>query len=276
MGPGLATEQSETTDRVSARPPSVEARQLVLVPRDVGHLVRFGPGSGGSPDELDEFVDDVFGPSTDERPGPFDLVLVIAGVIVLGWALLTGAAAWIAVGAVVAIVLGLALPGRAVVRRYRGVAENRRLRAASRRGYLLDVSARPTMELVRAYEDLETFAGLPGSIYGGRALDAAHAALVEAASLLDGAPPRVAAQDAYLEKRTEAIVRLTRQLRDAHESWLAGQAATAAAEDRRRERWVTAVTEARAELQAEDRQGSLARLARLTRRVEREADDDVG
>jgi type IV secretory pathway VirB2 component (pilin) len=239
-------------------------------------VVPLQAGAAGPRDELDALVDDVFGPSTDERPGPFDLLLVIAGVILLAWAVLTGAASWVAVVAVVAIVLGLALPARSVVRRYRGAAAARRMRSAGRRGYVLDVTAGSTADLLRAHEELGAAAALPGSVYGERALDAAHEALVEVASLLEGSPPAVPAQDEYVAKRARAIATLSRQLQDAHRTWLAGRAETAAEEAERRERWVTAVTQARDELQAEDRQGSLARLARLTTRLEREAGDDAG
>jgi hypothetical protein len=274
MLPSLATEQPEDESRTPAAP--TDTRRLVLVPREAGPVVPLRHGSTGPRDELDMLVDDVFGPSTDERPGPFDVLLVIGGAILLAWAVLTGASAWIIVAAVVAIVLGMALPARSLVRRYRGAAASRRIRSAERRGYILDATAGSTVELLRAHEDLVAAAALPGSVYGGRALDAAHEALVEVASLLDGAPPGVPAQDEYVAKRTGAIAALARQLQDAHRTWLAGRAATAADEAERRERWVTAVTQARDELQAEDRQGSLARLARLTTRLEREANDDAG
>jgi hypothetical protein len=280
MEPGLTTEQPEDQPLTSVPSPGASAgaseRHLVVVPREVGPVVPLKTGASGPRDDLDELVDDVFGPSTDERPGPFDLLLVIAGAIVLAWAVLTGAATWLVVVAVVAIVLGLALPARSLVRRYRGAAVSRRMRSAGRRGYVLDVTAGSTAELLGAHGELDAAAALPGSVYGERALDAAHEALVEVASLLEGAPPTVPAQDEYVAKRTRAIATLARQLRDAHTTWLAGRAETAAEEAERRERWVTAVTQARDELQAEDRQGSLARLARLTTRLDREAGDDAG
>ena len=218
-------------------------------------------------------VDDVFGPSTDERPGAFDLILTGAGAVVLAWALLTGADTWLVLVAISAMVLGMALPARSLVRRYRGVRAARRLRSAERRGYLLDVTSGSTAELLRAYEALVEAAALPGSVYSGRALDAAHLALVEVATLLDGASPAGPAQDAYVAKRTNAIVALTDQLARAQDRWRADQVASEAAEAARRQRWVAAVTVARDELQAEDRYGSLAQLERLTIRLTREAGD---
>jgi hypothetical protein len=126
---------------------------------------------------------------------------------------------------------------------------------------------------LRAHEDLVEAADLPGSVYSGRVLDAAHLALVEVATLLDGASPAGPAQDEYVAKRTDAIVALTRQLAGAHRRWRDEQVASEAAEAERRQRWVAAVTVARDELQAEDRYGALAQLERLTTRLTREADD---
>lgn len=277
MEPGIATEQPVgATGTAPATPASLAARRLVVVPREVGPIVLLKKGADGPKDELDVLVDDVFGPSTDERPGPFDVLLLAAGAVLLAWAALTGAATWVVVVAVAAMVLGLALPARSLVRRYRGVAASRRLRSAGRRGYLLDVTTGSTAELLRAHEVLGETAALPGSVYSGRALDAAYLALVEVATLLSGVPPDGPVQDEYVAKRTEAIAALTRQLAAAHLRWRDDQAAGAAAEAERRRRWVAAVTQARDELQAEDRLGSLAQLQRLTTRLTREADDGGG
>jgi hypothetical protein len=247
--------------------------RLVVVPREVGPVVPLDRGATGPKDDLDALVDEVLGPSTDERPGPFDFLLMGAGAVLLGWAVLTGAAGWVVLVAAVAIILGLALPARSLVRRYRGARVSRRLRSAQRRGYVLDVTSGSTAVLLREHEALVDAAALPGSVYSGRALDAAHLALVEVATLLDGAPPDGPAQDEYVAKRTVAIAELTSRLDEAHRRWRDEQLAGEAAEAARRQRWVAAVTQARDELQAEDRYGSLAQLERLTTRLTREADD---
>jgi len=274
MEHGVVTEQPAIESRESAAIPGRPGeRRLVVVPHEVGPIRPLRQGAAGPKDELDALVDDVFGPSTDERPGVFDLLLTAAGAVIFAWALLTGAATWIVLVATVAIVLGMALPARGVVRRYRGAKASRQLRSAERRGYLLDVSSGSVVELLRAHEALVEAAALPGSVYSGRALDAAHLALVEVATLLDGAPPAGHVQDEYVAKRTDAIVALTGQLAGAHGRWRAEQVAGEAGEADRRERWVAAVTVARDELQAEDRYGALAQLERLTTRLTREADD---
>src|SRR6476659_6564776 len=41
-------------------------------------------------DELDDLVDDLFGEPSDERPGAFDIGLVVVGAAAVGWAVLGG------------------------------------------------------------------------------------------------------------------------------------------------------------------------------------------
>ena len=276
MEPGFTTERPAGEPRpapvAASRPVAHVARRLVVVPREAGPVEPLREGPAGPKDELDLLVDDVFGPSTDERPGPFDVLLLVAGSVLFAWAVLTGAATWVVVVAVGAIVLGMALPARSLVRRYRGATASRHLRAAERRGYVLDVTPAPTAQLLATYQALAEAAALPGSVYSGRALDAGHLALVEVATLLDGAPPDGPTQDEYVARRTEAIEALAGQLVAANRRWLDERVAEAVAEESRRQRWVAAVTEAREELQAEDRFGSLAQLDRLATRLTREAD----
>jgi hypothetical protein len=271
MGPGTVEGTADRDEGRSAPRPS--GRRLVVVPRQPGSLVPLRVGETGPKDDLDELVDEVFGPSTDERPGLFDALLLVGGGIVLAWAILSGAAVWIAAVAAVAMVLGLALPARSLVRRSRAAAASRRVRAAERRGYVLDITAGPTLGLARAYDDAVAAAGLPGSVYSGRALDAAHLAVVEVATLLKGDPPEGPAQDEYVTRRTAAIRALVGELMAANQRWLEERAATEAEEEDRRRRWVEAVTRARDELQAEDRMGSLAQLERITTRLSGEAVD---
>lgn len=272
MEPG-AREQGIGEQPVAGGRPAVPVRMLVLVPRQPGPITHLRVGESGPRDELDVLVDDVFGPSTDERPGPFDLLLLGGGAALLAWALLGGAATWVVAAAIAAIVLGMALPARSLVRRYRAAAASRQVRVAERRGHVLDATSEPALALLRAHQALVDAAALPGSVHSGRALDAAHLAVVEVATLLKGEPPEGAAQDEYVARRTAAIEALTRELLAAHRRWLEERAATEAGEAERRRRWVAAVTEARDELQAEDRMGSLAQLERITTRLAREAAD---
>ena len=248
--------------------------RLVLVPREPGPVADLDRPGAGARDDLDDLVDDLFGPATEERPGLFDAALLVFGAGLLAWAILTKASGLPLFAAIGAMILGLALPARTLVLAYRRRAAARRQRSATRRGYLLDISHPATSALVAAYTALLEAGGLPGSVYLGRAMEAAHLALVEAASLLGGTPPAGESQVQYVDKRTQAIETLTRGFHAAHRAWLDGQAAEAAREARRVRIRETAVTEAREELQAADRFGSLEQLGRLTARLQRDAGDE--
>jgi hypothetical protein len=75
------------------------SRQILVVPRTPGPLRpldRSGPGQG---DELDEIIEEVFGPTTDEGPGIFDVVLVAGGLALVAWSWISGGAGpWFAIG----------------------------------------------------------------------------------------------------------------------------------------------------------------------------------
>ena len=88
-------------------------RRLLVVPSAPGPLRPLEAAPG--PDELDALIDEVFGRTTDERPGPFDIVLVVGGAALIGWGFLTSAPGWLALGAI-GLVLGLALPVRQLMR----------------------------------------------------------------------------------------------------------------------------------------------------------------
>lgn len=247
---------------------------LVLVPRDPGPVAKLRRHGVGPRDDLDGLVDDLFGPVTDERPGAFDAALLVLGASLLAWAILTRASGFPLFLAIAAMILGLALPARTLVRAFRRRAAARNQRSAARRGYLLDISHPATAALVAAHAELLEAGALPGSAYSDRAIEAGHLALVEVASLLVGSPPTAGAQVHYIDRRLRAIETLTRQLRASHQALLAGQAAEAARQARRAHLRETAITEAREELQAADHFGSLDQAGRLTARLEKEAGDE--
>ena len=91
-------------------------------------------------DELDEFIDELFGAATEEKPGRFDLLLIIAGVVLIAWARLLDGPARRCGSVSRSVVLGLALPVRAALRIVRLVnrsgrpaASHHRWRTAARR-----------------------------------------------------------------------------------------------------------------------------------------------
>jgi hypothetical protein len=275
MGPAFAERPADNEPVIGpAGSTTAEKPRLVLVPRDPGPVRELDRPGAGSRDDLDELVDDLFGPITDERPGLFDAALLLVGAGLLAWAILTGASGLPLFGAIAAMILGLALPARSLVLAYRRRAAALRQRSVTRHGFVLDVSHPVTAALVAGYSQLLGASRLPGSAYSGRAIEAGHLALVEVASLLAGLPPAEGPQVNYVDKRLHAINALTRQLEGAHRSWLSGQAAEEARNARRARLRETAITQAREELQAADHFGSLDQLGRLTARLEKEAGNE--
>jgi hypothetical protein len=130
MQPDPMVERTSEGLRASAAVPQRPSeRHLVFVPRTPGPVVPVATGSARHEDELDAIVDEMFGPTTEERPGVFDVLLAAGGVALLAWALVAGAAPWVVVLGVAALALGLALPVRSLVRRYRSASDARRLRS---------------------------------------------------------------------------------------------------------------------------------------------------
>ena len=209
------------------------------------------------------------------RPGsadqPLDAVLVVGGVGVSAWALVTSAGGpWLFIG-VVAALLGVALPARSLARATRRRRQMARRRRAIGDGYPLDTSHPITHALAAAYDGCLRAAAQPGVPQAAEAADAAHLAVVEVASLLAGGRPVAAAETAYVRKRTRAIQDVTLGLARAHRAWVAARMEAsihATPADRQR---ATAVTQAREELESTTGLGSLDRLAGVGASLEREA-----
>lgn len=245
----------------SARVPGeAAAGHFVVVPRTPGRLADLGAAKGRPRDELDEFIDEVFGRSTDERPGLFDAVLVIVGLALAGWGVFLGGPAIAGWLGVFAVLLGVALPVRGAIRGYMA----RRSRAARQRavgdGIVLDTSHPTTADLAEAYERLLDASRLPSIREPNRIAAAGHMAMMEAASLLDGGPPVADEQVVYVGRRTQALRSLTAQLLGAHERWLQSARADMKARSAEDREWAAAVTAAREELEASLRTGSLTEL----------------
>ncbi len=205
----------------------VETSPVLLVPRTPGPLVDLESLSKPRrPDDIDEVVTDLFGPDPKTSPGPLDVALLSGGLALLLWAELGLHSTGIAVlGGIIAF-LGSILPVRSA---WRGVTRwwTRRRRAAVMSGRLaLNVGDPVMRRLVDAYNSLLEAAKLPGAPFEAEAVNAALLALTESASLLGGDVPSTAEERAYVEKRTEALHKLTEALRHQHTAWLrAGRAA---------------------------------------------------
>ncbi len=161
------------------------------------------------------------------------------------------------------LLLGVALPARSAVQTIQRREDSAHRNRVETTGFALDIAHPATAALVDAYDELVTAAAQLGAVpsdHSVEALDAAHLALVEAATLLDGAVPTSPTEVAYVERRTAAIRGLTAGMRLLPSS------------DPRRER-AAALASARDELESLDRLGSLDRLEGLRTRLQPETDD---
>jgi hypothetical protein len=242
-------------------------RQIVVVPRTPGPLRLLGDPGTGQGDELDEAIDEVFGPSTDEGPGLFDAVLVLGGIALVAWSWLTGGTGPWPVFGIIAIVLGVALPARSLIQATREQRSVRRQRSILRTGHALDASDVSVGALVASYDSLQHAAALPGVPVGSAAIEAGHAALLEVASLLDGRPPLSDEERQYVERRTRAIRDLTAEIIRGNRAWQrARMRDDADVTEGARER-AAAVAKAREELEAGTGVGAVDELERLRGRL---------
>jgi hypothetical protein len=245
---------SDVSHSIPAR--TAESRHLV-VPAEPGPLLDPAVVSGeaaGDRDELDEAFDELFGSDPGSSPGWFDVLLVAGGIALAAWGWLhLDSTAVIAVGAGLAA-LGSVMPFRAAWRRVKHGRTERRRASVLAQGPIVDAAHPATAELVAAYGALLDATGAAPSSRAAEARVAAHAAVLESASLLEGGPPETPAQLRYVERRVEAIAGLTDALtRPAENAVAAGPA------DPRRE----ARTEAHEELESIGA-SSLTELAELT------------
>jgi len=260
-------------DDTAIRRPVDAIGHLVVVPRVAGPLVDVDAMPAGPADELDAAIDDLFGPSTDESAGPVDAALILGGVGLAGWSLVTGAPGAVLALGIGAALLGIALPAHAVA------TSARSRRRASARGHAigdglaLDASDPTVRSLADAYAACVAATTAPGLPYARDAAEAAHLAVVEVASLLGGGRPVADAEIDYVQKRTEAIGLLTRRLRRSHrrrvEARLDASIHRLPADHGR----ATALTEARVELEAATGLSSLDRLEAVGTTIEGETRD---
>ena len=262
----------EPSPAVVEEPGSVSVESsghLMVVPRTTGPLVDVDAARRRSADELDATIDEVFGETTDARPGRLDVVLVVGGAALSAWAILTAAQGPQLLIGIVLVLLGLALPARSlarVTRRRRDVSRRRRVMGE---GFPLDASHPLTQALIEAYDTCLRIAGRPGMPHGAEAADAAHLAMVEVATLLDGGAPIAPADASYVRRRTQAIESVTHQF-ERKMRRLSQSSHVMLTPDLER---ATAVALAREELESSTGLGSVDRLAEVQASLELEADD---
>jgi hypothetical protein len=176
--------------------------ERIVVPHAPGPLVR-PDAPRRDRDELDEVIDELF-PDSDEGPGWFDAGLLAAGAALVGWALAGGGPGWALVVGLGCLALGVVLPARWLWRRAQRAREVRRSV-----GVPLPGDDPAVARLVRAYDDL-------GELVSGDADPAriaAHGALLEVATLLDGRRADTAAEREYVANRAAALEDLVGALR---------------------------------------------------------------
>jgi hypothetical protein len=196
-------------------------------------------------DELDDVIDELF-PDTDEPPGWFDAGLLASAVALIGWSL-AGGPGWLLWAGIGWLGLGGVLPVRWLWRRGQ--------RARRSPGIALPTDDPAVDRLVRAYDDLLALAPAGGPATADAGAVAAHGAVLEVATLLDGHRPAGAAEQEYVLARAAAIEDLAAALRDRP------PALDPARPD------PTLVAQARDELDALTGGGSLARLTDLATRA---------
>lgn len=217
-----------------------DGERVVIVPPLPGRLVW---PAGRSKDGLDDLIDELL-PDTDEGPGATDAALLAGGAAVVVWSLLADPPAAATVAGVVALGLGAILPLRSAWRWVVG----RRPRLA----VTLRIDDAGVSRLVAAYEALD---GVPATT--GTARAAAHGALLEVASLLDGRRPASDAERRYVGARADAVESLVAALRELGEDGSAVDGGPAP----------DLVVEAREELDALGGTSALSRLDDVTAEV---------
>lgn len=173
--------------------------ERILVPHAPGPLIRPDLPRRDR-DELDEVIDELF-PDSNEPPGWFDAGLLAVAGVLIGWSVASGPS-WALVVGLGCLALGVVLPARWLWRRAQ--------RARRTPGVLLPAGDATVARLVRAYDDL----GELVSGDGDPARIAAHGALLEVATLLDGRSVDAGIERDYVVARAAAIEDLVDALRE--------------------------------------------------------------
>jgi hypothetical protein len=186
--------------------PAILEKRVLIVPYVPGPLIDPDASAQQRPrDEIDEVIDEVFGPDPGGSPGRMDALLLLGGCGLLLWSQLGLHSTGVTVVAAVLIFLGLVLPIRSLWRKATAQRLARRRHAFSSRGVALNAGHPLTRDLVSAYEQLLEAADQPGAPFKSDAVSAAHLALTESATLVGEAGPTTAAEVEYVERRVAAI-----------------------------------------------------------------------
>lgn len=175
---------------------------IVIVPRAPGPVIR-PDGDGRRRDDLDRLIDDLL-PDSDEGPGLVDVALLASGAGLLTWTVAGSPPELATFAGVAALGLGSILPVRAAWRWTSERRASRRRAALLARGVPARVTDPDVRRLIAAYEELDA------APHAARA--AAHGAVMEVASLLQGRPPSSERERSYVAARADAVENLVAAL----------------------------------------------------------------
>jgi hypothetical protein len=196
----------EDVEPTQSTPALLPEYRVVIVPREPGPLIDPDPVAlERVPDEIDEAIDDIFGPDPGGSPGRLDVVLFAGGLGLIVWSQLSLHSTGVTVVGCVLAILGSILPIRSLWRRRNTRRVARRRGALSSKGLALNVSHPVTHDLVTAYGELLAAAALPGTPLASDAVSAAHLALTESAVLVGETGPATPGEIEYLQRRITAM-----------------------------------------------------------------------
>lgn len=219
----------------------------VVVPRRPGPLVRLG---GQNRDEVDEFIDDLFGQPDKGGPGVTDAVLLVGGTATVIAAINFNLPSAVLVVGVAALGLGLILPVRSLVQRVRESKREARLKSLLGNGTLLNMSHPTIAELVDAHDRVLQVTASWSQEPNNRVNTIAHELINEVATLLDGESPVAESEATYVAARTDLL-------------WQLVEVSSQGSADEDDPAFRRAIVEARLEVEAIAGESALIEAARL-------------
>lgn len=179
---------------------------VIVVPWTPGALIALDPKKRPDRDELDELLDEVFGETTHEGAGAFDVAMVIGGAGLVVATEVAGLSNGLLAVGIGAIGLGLILPIRDLWQRAIRRRAARRLQTSLAQGLPLSLGHPAIQSLVGAYQQISS--ADRSTAFGLEALEVAHLAMIEVAGLLQGRDPSGPAEQEYVATRTRALADL--------------------------------------------------------------------
>jgi hypothetical protein len=185
-------------------PRDLDPATTVVVPAQPGP-VRALAAVDGPRDDLDAVLDDVFGPPDDGGAGPLAAALLLVGAAAIVAGLTSLVPTWVLVAGLVVFGLGAVLPLRSLWRRAATARRATRPRAGIGDGVPLRTDQPAVAGLVAAHARCREAAAAVAAPRRVQVEAVAHAALLEAATLLDGRSPGSAAEAQYVVERVGAL-----------------------------------------------------------------------